>query len=162
MKHTRFLLAFVTICFLSLSSCKQSTDNGGAGGAINSGLTATVNGAAWIPTFTSPGSEYINRDTVADFTGGNDTSALDIQIWPHLPFNDTGTYSFQDPLANPGDTAGGTITIHGVIYEPVPKSGTIHLSVWTPSHVTASFNFKAKDSKGDSAVVTNGQLDMSY
>ena len=162
MKRISLVLPVLIGGIFSLSSCNQSSSPNNGGGAVNSGLTATVNGTAWTPTSTGPGDEYVGSDTVIDFSGANDSTYLDIRIQKYLPFGDTGTYSFTDPYGNPSDTAGGTYSLHSVFYEPIPNSGTIRLTVWTASHITATFQFKAKDPKGDSVVITNGALDMDY
>lgn len=151
----------IALLVLAISACKTNT------GPTNNPLflTATINGKAWTPTNTlPPGFFYSGSDTIIDFLSYDDTSSVDIQVHKRLPYGDTGTYPFGYPLQNFGDTAGGdyTITSRNLNYIPVPKTGTMHLSVWSATHITATFSFKAKDSNGDSVVVTNGQLDMGY
>ncbi len=126
--------------------------NGGA-------FSATVNGKPWIDVLDS----YGHIDGVPDFSGTNDTSEFDLQIAVQVPYGDTGVFEEGDSLVGVTFSTGYDKTIDAdTTYVPVANTGSTHITAYTASKITATFNFTGKDAHGDSVVVTNGTVNFSY
>jgi|GEM_PF-5864933 len=149
MKRSLLLVSVFGILFLS--SCKHSTDASGGGGYRGS-FSATVDGTAWVSMIDAHGTVH----GIPDFSGASDSTLIDLQISPNVPYGDTGVHVFGDSLI------GMSYWIASREYDALPKSGTAHLTKYTADSVFVTFNFTGKDSNGDSVVVTNGKINFVY
>jgi hypothetical protein len=160
MKHISFLL--IAIAALTFSACKKnstSPNDGSGGGGLGGAFSATVNGRPWNDVIDGAG----HISGVPDFSGTNDTSEFDLQIAVQVPYGDTGVFEEGDSLVGMTFSTGYNKAL-GVdtTYFPIANSGSTHITAYTASKVAGTFNFTGKDTWGDSVVVTNGKINLSY
>lgn len=140
-------MSMVAMGVIVFSSCKHSTSPNSGNPVV---MTAIVNGKAWsgILPFTGTNGGY------QDFSAGDSNSVIAIYYLQ----TDTGTYPI---YGNTGDSCFATYDLGKVEYVSLAKSGTIHFSVLTSSHVTGTFNFMATDPANDTVRITNGTFDIA-
>jgi hypothetical protein len=148
MKQSLAVLTVISLFILVLSACRVVT------GPVqtvtpppSSQISATVDGKLWTPN--------IPFSSSSKFSFGGDYDSTEMKMVFSQAINDTGTY----PIGY-GFYVDAYFEVDSTYYDAA--SGSTHLTFYSPAHITGTFNFVGKDTKGDSVVITNGQYDVTF
>ena len=150
---------FLAACGGSDSSVTGTNNNGNTGGTLNAGISATIDGKAWV----GASAAVVYKNSIISFAGTELASLTTVSVATGTV---TGPGTF--PLGLGTTNAGiGLITQNSASWSTSGQggTGTLVITTLTANHLVATFSFTAPaltNGATGTRQVTNGKIDATF